>query len=378
MGAFYLTPKLELKSAGSDTNVFNAETAPVSDATIVLSPSLEAALPLGNRFRFTARGFVDFTWFRDFTSERSTDRGFRFRGETDWGRLTFFGETGRARRKQRFTIDLDERLPYNERTASAGVLVRAARKLTAGFSVTGSSFDLDATSSSSIAVERSLDRSGRILGANVSYALTPRTSLVASAESIRDRFDQAIGSAGREVTSKRYLAGFSFGTRSFLNGRVEAGVRKAPVDSSSAAPGYDTPVLKAELALPFSHVARLKLTGEREIYYSAQAGVSDAAPARNSFVSKRYGAELSAEFPFDLVGRVFAVRQGADYYLPYATEEDLLARDARLNIYGFSLLRAFGESLKIGGGVSWDRRASTLPGGGYRATRYGFQAEYVP
>jgi hypothetical protein len=95
-------------------------------------------------------------------------------------------------------------------------------------------------------------------------------------------------------------------------------------------------------------------------------------------VSKRYELNLVAELPFDLLGRGFFVTQGADYQLLSLVNGVPAPRESRLHTVGFSVLRIVSDSLRLGGGVSWDHRASTLPGGGYRATRYGFQAEYTP
>ena len=49
VGPVYLTPKLALRNAGVDTNVFNQRTGEISDTTVVLSPILEGALPVGRR-----------------------------------------------------------------------------------------------------------------------------------------------------------------------------------------------------------------------------------------------------------------------------------------------------------------------------------------
>jgi hypothetical protein len=320
---------------------------------------------------------LDFNWFKDQASERSTDRALLLRGEADWGQLTFFGETGFAHRKQRFSIDLDPRVPYSERSAATGVRFKAARKLTLGASIAQRGFDV-ASGPQSAQIEASLDRTTRTLGAHLAYALTPRTALTFSGEAVRDRFAVAIGPGGRDASSSRVLAGFSFATPSFLSGSLQAGVRAYSRDATSAAPSYRGPVLKLDLALPLSHLARLGLVGEREVYYSAEPGVDQGARVRNSFVSKRYELNLVAELPFDLLGRGFFVTQGADYQLLSLVNGVPAPRESRLHTVGFSVLRIVSDSLRLGGGVSWDHRASTLPGGGYRATRYGFQAEYTP
>src|SRR6058998_1365016 len=105
VGPVYLTPKLALKNAGVDTNVFNQRTGEIPDTSIILSPTLLAALPVGRRLRLTGEGHVDFNYFRRQSSERSTDFGGEGRAELDFGRFTFFGGGGGGQSRQRFSLD---------------------------------------------------------------------------------------------------------------------------------------------------------------------------------------------------------------------------------------------------------------------------------
>jgi Putative beta-barrel porin 2 len=373
IGSLYLTPRLEVRSAGVDTNVYNAQNAPVQDSSVVVAPILDAALPVGRRFRLSGSGGLLFNWFGHEGTERSTDPFARFRGEADIGSFTLFGETGWLRAKQRFSIDLDERFEHTEHTATVGVDFRPVSHLKASASVAGQSFRIDAPDQPS--VEASLDRTTRILTASLSYELTRHTSLIGRTEWFRDTFDQALAGGGREVSSSRTLAGFSFGSRDFLSGELLAGVRHFPSDQSGAAPAYTGPALEAQLSMPISHAAQLRFEGEREVYYSATPGIDQL---RNSFVSSRYVGELQAQLPAELLGRFSIGRQTAGYELPYVVDGQVVPRDAGLTTYAVSLLRLFGDNVRIGGGVAFERRNSTLPGGTYRGTRYGFQAEIKP
>jgi len=73
LGPVYLTPKLELRNAGLQTNVYNSQTVAIPDASVVLRPSLAGVMPAGYRLRVTGQGYLDLNHFRREQSERSAD-----------------------------------------------------------------------------------------------------------------------------------------------------------------------------------------------------------------------------------------------------------------------------------------------------------------
>jgi hypothetical protein len=373
-GPFWLTPRLEIRSAGYDTNVYNAQTGAVSDPAFVIAPGLVVALPVGRRLTFEARGLVSWNWFSRETSERSVDRDAGVKATLRFDRLDVFGELGWGEAKQRFSIDLDERLVHEDTRQGLGARLRLARKLQLSASAQWQSFDIQGPPE----VQASLDHDSETLGLEAGYDLTKRTQLVARFERITDSFDEALGSAGREVRSGRYMGGFGFSTRAAISGRLLLGVREFPGEVGSAAPPYTGPALDVMLGVPAGPLGQLRLQAEREVQYSATPGVSEGELVRNTYVNGRYRAELQSELPFDLISRLFYQRQLGDYQLPYLVDGVAVDRDATLHVYGFSLLKAFGPTLRVGGGYTWESRDSTLPGDSYTTSRYGIQAEYVP
>jgi hypothetical protein len=374
LGPFWLTPRVELRGAGRDTNVYNARVDAISDAAAVLSPSLEVAMPVGQRFRFSGRGFLNVNWFHDETSQRSTDRGFLVRGESDVGPVTVFGETGRGWYKRRFTIDLDERLPYLEASASVGARLRVSQRLTATAAVDTGRFEIG-ESPAAPGISTTLDRDTRGFRFEGRYRLTKRTSAVASGEWLRDRFDESLGEDPRDVTSGRYLAGFEFTSRA-LTGRLRGGVRQFP--TQPGAPSYTGPALQASLRIPVSARAQLQLEAEREVYYAARPAPGPrGSPSRNSYTSWRSRSEIAVELPLDLLFRGLLGYEDAAYLLAYA--DPGLADDASHRwTYGVTLLRVFGDHLRLGGGITWEDRAGETVTAPYHGARWGVQAEFAP
>jgi hypothetical protein len=374
VGAFYLTPRLEIRNAGYDSNVYNSGTAPVSDATFVVAPVVEAALPAARRLTLRARGLLTFNWYDQQGGERSTDRDLGLSALLRFGRVKLAGERGWGRSKQRFSLDLDERLPHDVARSGLRATVQLARRLELSASLENDRFDIEGPAE----VEASLDHDSRNLGVDAAYDLTRRTALLLRAERIRDRFDQSFGGATRQARSRRYMGGFRFGVKAVVTGQLLAGVREFRDEAGSAAPPYTGPALDVSLGVPAGPLGRLNLRVEREVQYSATPGSEAGVAVRNSYVFSRRQVELQSALPLDLIGRGFLQWQGGSYRVPYVVDGVALGRDATLRVFGFSVLKPLGESLRIGGGCSWERRRSTLPGDDYRGTRYGMQAEYVP
>ena len=376
LGPVYLTPRLELKNAGVDTNVFNAQTGAIPDTSIVLSPSIAAAVPIGQRLRITGTTFLDFNYFRRKSSERSTDFAGEGRAEVDVGPFTLFGAGGGGQFKQRFSIDLDTRLLRQEKWATTGFDLRVTRKLSATVSGTGRSYAFDPSPVGASAVHRALDRNVLTGTTQIRYAITGRTAAVASADAIEDRFLDEPAVALRKARSSRYLGGFEFGTRAIINGKVMAGVREFPRGQST--PRYRGPALAVSASIPLLRFGRLAAIADRDVLYSvSSAGVGDAL-LRNSYVSTRLRGEAMVELPFGLIGRGVFGLQEAKYLLPQQLGSTPFQRVDHVWTGSASVLRQLGDTVRIGATLAWSRRVSTAPGGSYEGLRYGLQAEVVP
>src|SRR5689334_21665515 len=73
IGGLYLTPRLHLSQAGVDTNINNSDQAALRDNTMLVTPALEAVLPIGYRLRLRALGSAGINYFGTAESERSVD-----------------------------------------------------------------------------------------------------------------------------------------------------------------------------------------------------------------------------------------------------------------------------------------------------------------
>jgi hypothetical protein len=381
LGPLHLTPRLQIKNAGVDTNVFQTLQGPVRDEVVVLSPRLEGALPVGRRLRLTGLGLLEANYYRRQGEERSTDYYGEGRGELDLGPFTLFGGGGGGRFTQRFSIDVDERLERQEEHGYAGLTWRLTRRLSATgqgrreiFTFAPGRFRLGGD------VKEAMDRDTLSASGTLRFALTPRTTLLASAEALEDRFFSQPRGGPRQRDSYRVLGGFEFSPRALFSGKLLAGVREFPGTLADGSPPYRGPVVSADVTLPLRPYARLHGVAERDVVYASSVVEVGGRRFRNAFVLTRLQGEALMDLPLGLLGLASAGFEQSRYLLPYPYPSPAALADRVDHRYtaGFSLVRRFSESLRLGGHVGWARRVSSLPLFSYQGLRYGLTAEVVP
>ena len=372
-----MTPKLALRHAGVDTNVYNQLQNPVSDTSVVLRPSVEGGLTVGRRIRLRGTGDLDLNYFRRQGTERSTDFGAAGTGELDFGPFTFFGGGGGLQAGQRAGLTLDERIRRQEKFGVAGFDLRLGRRLQ--LTARGEQRQLRHAPSrvSGADLQRALDRNSRIGAVELRSKLSVFTSGVASAEVIEDTFARQRDTA-RLTRSYRMLGGVEVGRGAVLSGSVLGGVRYIPGSSAGSVPAYTGPAIRVATYVPVGGVARVALLADREVLYGVAGLRTRDDGLRNSYISKRYETGLDIELPFGLLGRGTLGFQEARYLIPYQVGSVSVRKIDHLYTATGTLLRRVGDSMRVGATVAWGRRVSTLASQSYDGLRYGVTAEFVP
>jgi hypothetical protein len=294
------------------------------------------------------------------------------------------GGGGGGQFRQRFSIDLDERLPRQEKHAYAGLRWQPSSRVSATATGRGEVFTFAPGTlrlGGAGSIKEAMDRNTLTGALELRYALTSKTTAVAIGEEQEDRFfSQPLDVPPRQRRSRRYLAGFELGERAAVSGRLLGGVRDYPGTLADGSPSYRGPVVVADLTLPVRERLRLRAVAERDVRYASSVVAVDALRYRNAFVSARYEGQALADLPLRLVALVTAGYEDARYLLPYPYPDATRLADRRDHRYtaGASLARRFGDSVRIGGHVSWARRVSTLPLFSYEGLRYGLDAEVLP
>jgi hypothetical protein len=378
LGPLSLTPRFELRNAGVDTNVFHSPSDPTPDTSVVSRLALDGSLDVGRRLRLTGNGYADLNYFRREGSERSLDYGGEGMAELSLGRLALFAGGGGLQAKQRFSIELTQRVLRQERWATAGLELALTRRLSTRWRGSVRDHEFGSLLLGDEDIKQRLDRRAISGALEARYALTAKTTAVASAERIEDRFFRQSGDAPRQTLSYRYLAGFELGERALVKGRALAGLRRLPGGfGGEGAPGYTGPALALATGMRLGRFVRLDQLADRDVYYSAEGVRVQDLRLRSAYVYSRYRAELALELPLDLEGSGFGEWQRARFLLPLRASDSFLRLD-RVQTFGGSLLRRFGDGVKVGATLAWTRRLTNATGLAYEGLVYGLQAEIVP
>jgi hypothetical protein len=377
-GPVALSPKLELKNAGVDTNVLVAPTNPIEDTSIVLRLSSDVFVPVGRRARIAGTGWLDFNYFASESDQRSTDPGGQGRAEVDAWRLTFVAGGGGFNSSQLYSTDINERVKRNEKWLNGGFRLRLTSQLRLDAGVEDHEYRWYPTPEQGTTISDQLDHDSTVWKGALRYKLTPLTDLVASAEKMDDTF--LVSPPGlATTTSYRYLGGFEFGEKAFLTGRFLGGVRNIPEAGAGSTVPYTGPAFQAAIAVPFLQLCRLNLTYDRDVYYSATGGLVANGLLRNTYTYSRLGAFLDIDMPLELVLRLTGGYDDAKYLRPYPVPgEGLIDRRDQLYAGGVSLLRRFGDHALLGITALHTRRASNYPGAEYSRWQYGLQGSIIP
>lgn len=211
VGPFYLSPGIELKELGVDTNIFNEQEEPRSDFMFNLSPKVDVGIPFTRRALLTTAVGTDLVWYAKYKSERAVNPQLKARGELFLHRLTLFAENSFANAKQRANNEIDLRARYLDNTFSAG----AGYRITPKFSLEAFGrrslveFDSDAVFLGT-RLQDTLNRNTVGYGLVARHKLTPLTTLVLLTEQSNDKFPF---SPLRDSRSVRILPGVEFKPR---------------------------------------------------------------------------------------------------------------------------------------------------------------------
>jgi hypothetical protein len=370
LGPVYLSLRAPF-TVGVDSNVYNTPEG-TSDRSATIGPTLQAVLPVTRRARIKASGSIIPQYFHREASQRYTDLSGDVRGEVDVGPATLFGGIGGGRYRQRFTLEIDDRVQRHETRDALGATLHIGQRV----ALSGSQTRLEAIYDPEAVLDgqpisTSLDRRTTTRRAELSLPLTRKTSLVPFAEFIEDRFLSAPDTLKPSVRSERYGASLAFGELAFLNGTLSAGVRHFGQGEGVAQ--YDGLFLYINLSSPFVVGTRLFLSANRDVRYSALTAAAEGV--RNTYVDSNYRADVVFELPLHLHGRVFGGYFETQYLLPLETDPVSASRREHGWLEGGALLRHFGRHLSIGVRAQHESRNSPVDGRSYGGVAYGLAGE---
>src|SRR5262249_33493709 len=189
-----------------------------------------------------------------------------------------------------------------EKRGYAGATWQLPRRLSATGQVMGEVYTFEpGLFRLGVDIKEALDRNTLTGTVQLRFALTRRTTLVAGADALEDRFFSQQPTFPRVRQSRRYVGGFEFSERALVQGRLLLGIREFPGTIESGTPPYRGPVVSAALALPLGRAARLLFSGDRDVVYASSIVEVQVLRYRNAFVYDHYLGELSVDMPLGLI-----------------------------------------------------------------------------
>jgi hypothetical protein len=354
VGPFYITPAVQLKELGVDTNVFNQAGEQKKDFMFNISPKADIAVPMARRALFTSTVATDLVYFAKYATERSVDPQVAFRGEVYLRRLTLFAEDAYLNSRQRLNYEIDLRARHKENNLLAGVSYRITPK----FSIEAAGrrglteFDSDAFFQGT-SLQQTLNRNTTGWNVTARHRLTPLTTLALKFEDFRDRFPY---SPQRDTSSVRVMPGVEFKPKALVSGSAYVGFRRFTPEHADALPDYSGLVANLGLSYTLLGSTSFGVRYNRDVNYSFEQ-------TQPYFVDNSVGASVRRA-----LGRRFDALVSADRHryayrdlslgLPVSSPAIPARVDTTWN-YAGSIGYRIGREGRVGFGVSYWTRDST-------------------
>jgi putative beta-barrel porin BBP2 len=303
VGPLYLTPGVQLREIGVDTNVFNTNADPKSDFTFTVGPEANAWIPFGRRALLKTSGGADLVYFQTYSSERSINPRAEVRGEVYLHRVTLFGENEVLNTRQRPNYEIDVRARRLENTLRAGGQLRLSSKFAVEVAARQSivRFDGDALFAGSY-LEEVLNRDSRGVSATFRYRRTPLTTIVVRTEKSRDTFT---ASPVRDADTLRIEPGVEFRPPALIAGSGYLGVRRLdPLHKEL--PAFSGMVGSGRLRFRLPGATTIEFSGDRDLSYSYER-------LQPYYIVDGYGATVRRQIVRRFDASVSAQRQGYSY-----------------------------------------------------------------
>jgi hypothetical protein len=371
-GPFYLTPAIQLKELGVDSNVFNAAGEQQSDFTFTVTPKADVWVPMARRALFQVTAAADLVYFARFESERSVDPQFTGRLEGYLNRVTLFVENAYLNTRQRPNYELDLRSRHVENNLIGGAEVAITPKFSVEIAARRFDTDYDADAEfDNTSLQKTLNRETRGWQGAVKHKLTPFTTLAVRGDSLKDEFEY---SPLRDARSYRVMPGVEFNPRALIKGSAYVGYREFTPLHPDAIPAFSGLVADLGLSYTLLGATSFGVRYRRDLTYSYEVEqpffVDDSV---GGSVRRALGSRFDVMFTID--------RHEYEYQnviLP--SFPDGLPLPPRIDTtwnYTGSLGYRIGDDGRIGFGASyWTRESTTRRFKQYDNLRIGTTATY--
>ena len=365
-GPLAVTPKVELKNLGWDSNVFNETENPKSDFTATAGAPIDWWLRFG-RARLHGVDYFEGVYFATYSSQSSFNQRHDLTLLVPLNRLRPYAGGYYLSTNDRPGFEIDARLRRIETQANAGAIIRVTSRIDLDISARQTTYKYDDQEYAGTPYSTRLNRRTENYGAQARYQLTPLTTLTLLADSVRERFSEF---PLRDNNGFRILPGVEFGKYALIQGKAQVGYRTfdtiAPV-----MPDFSGLVANAELSYAFRGMTRFTVGVSRDIYFSFEVlEPFYIQPGLTLSVTQQVSG------PWDVQAR------SGWYRLNYQQAKPLegatsAGRVDHYNTFGGGVGYRVGRDIRVGFNVDYFRRESILYTQSFKGLRAGAAVTYA-
>jgi hypothetical protein len=372
VGAFYLTPYLNIGSLGVDTNVFYTPTDRQTDFTASGGPGLEIVRPFGRESRLRLDGGLNYLYFAKTDSQRKLNGYGTAQLDLVGVKTRLFVEERYQSSYGRPSFEVNERV-QQETEGTRGFLRRNL----------GDRFALAAFGSRERTTTDSQDYLGTDLGDTLTedrhraggelrLALSVKTQMVGGGEREWYRYPRL---SERDGDSTKAYGGFRTDETALIAGQAFLGYQWFRLDTGGERSGLYADV---DAAWNISPKTKLGVRYRREIDYSAFATTGPTPTNLNETIEVYLDKLLARNLYFHLFGRLATLASDGDITIVTPDGIETAVRDDRVREAGAEFGYQFRTRVRIGVTATYTTRESPFETFGVDGLLAGLTVQYNP
>ena len=265
IGPVGIRPGLIVRETGYDSNVLNRNTNEQGDFTSTVGARVDLGTRV-SRVLASYSSFYEYLYFKEFASERGSNRGAEGRADFLLGRLRPHVLAGVRSSHDRPNPEIDARALRKQSTLGAGIAAAVASHTTATLAYRRDSSDFaDDETFRGIKLSEELDVRSQAVTYGAAFELTPLTTVSVQGEERRERFTL---SPDRDANSHRYGVTASLNPLALIAGQASVGfVAFRPL--TAVEPDFTGITAAIAVTYAIQEGSRIGLSIDRDVRHSA-------------------------------------------------------------------------------------------------------------
>ena len=365
-GPFAVTPKVELKTLGWDTNVFNSPEEPRSDFTAAVGAPIDWWFRAG-RVRLHVVDYFEGVYYATYSNQGGFNQRHELTLLVPFNRLRPYVGGYYLSTNDRPGYGTDARVRHTEANGNAGAVIRLTSRTNLDLSVRQTTFRYNDADYPGAPFSTTLDRTTLNYGAQASYGVTPLTTFTLLVDGVQERYTE---SPERDNNGFRILPGVELDPYALIKGRAQIGYRKLDT-MAPGMPDFSGLVANVELSYVFRGMTRITIGLSRDIHFSYEV-------VEPFYIQPGITVSVTQQVrgPWDVQAR------GAWYRLDYQRTDSALGtvlpeRVDRYSSWGGGVGYRVGRDIRVGFNLDYTRRNSILDIQEYEGLRGGMAVTYV-